>query len=332
MKILRTERIWIVMLLLATACAGGSTTADILPLPTDAPTAAPTESPTEAPTQGPEPVVTTLTDGLGREFSFETPFQRIVSIAPSNTEIVFAVGAGDQLVGREDFADYPPEALEVPSIGSTYGELNLEAILGLDPDLILAAEITPSEQIQAMEEVGLQVFVISNPEAFEDLFANVETVGILTGHEPEAQGLSDELRARYETVLNAVGSAQPKMMFYEIDGTDPSSPWTAGTGTFQQLMITLAGGENVAADIELWGQINLEDLVVRDPEVILFATGPFIPTTIESLLDRPGWGEIQAVVNGEVYAIDTDFVDVPGPRLVDGLELMARYLHPELFE
>jgi iron complex transport system substrate-binding protein len=319
-------------LIMMAACSGGSTTAEILPLPTESPTSIPTELPTEAPTQIPEPVLTTLIDGLGRELSFETPFQRIVSIAPSNTEILFAVGAGEQVVGREDFADYPPEALDVPSIGSTYGELNLEAILGLEPDLILAADITPSEQIQAMEDVGLTVFVIGNPAEFEDLFSNIETAGLLTGHDGEAQVLAGELRARYEAVLTAVEGAQQVKLFYEIDGTDPTAPWTTGSGTFQQLMFTLAGGDNVASDIEMWGQINLEALVVRDPDVILFATGPFIPTTVDSLLARSGWGEISAVANGQVFAIDTDFVDVPGPRLMDGFEQIARYLHPDLFE
>jgi iron complex transport system substrate-binding protein len=120
-------------------------------------------------------------------------------------------------------------------------------------------------------------------------------------------------------------------MFYEVDGSDPQAPWTTGSGTFQQLMFELVGGANIAADLEGWGQLSLEAIVVRDPQVIIFGAGPFVPTTVESLMARPGWERISAVEQGRVYPIDTDLVDVPGPRLVEGLELLARLLHPEAF-
>ncbi len=273
-----------------------------------------------------------ITDGLGREITLGGPAQRIVSLAPSNTEILFAVGAGSQVIGRDEISDFPVQAADVSSIGSTFGELNTEAILALEPDLVLAATITAPEQLQTLETLGLTTFVLSNPTDFEGLYENLATVGQLTGHSEQAADLAEELRARVEAVIMATAGAAPATVFYEVDGSDTSAPWTTGVGTFQDLLIDLAGGTNVAGGIEGWGQIDLEALVTSDPEVILFGEGPFIVTTIETLAARPGWGGISAVLMGRVVPIDTNWVDRPGPRLVDALEAMAAALHPELFE
>ncbi len=273
-----------------------------------------------------------VTDGLGREISLEGPAVRIVSLAPSNTEMLFAIGAGSQVVGRDEVSDHPAQAAEVASIGSTFGQLNTEAILALDPDLVLAADITAPEQLQSMEALGLTTFVLANPSDFEGLYENLETVGELTGHTVEASELAANLRARVENVIATMGDIDRVAVFYEIDGSDPSAPWTTGAGTFQDLLIELAGGENVASGIQGWGQIDIEQLVIQDPEVIVYGEGPFVVTTVQSLSERPGWDGIAAVQAGRVIPIDTNWVDRPGPRLVDALEAMARALHPELFD
>jgi iron complex transport system substrate-binding protein len=273
-----------------------------------------------------------VTDGLGRQIALPSSVERIVSLAPSNTEMLFAIGAGPQVVGRDEVSDYPASASEVASIGSTFGELNTEAILALGPDLVLAADITAPEQLQSLEALGLTTFVVSNPTDFNGLYDNLITVGEITGHDGEAADLAQELRSRMEAVTALTLDADPTSVFYEIDGSDPNAPWTTGSGTFQNLLIQLAGGANVANGIEGWGQIDLEELVVQNPEVIVFATGPFIVTTSQSLSERPGWGGIAAIQSGRVVSIDTNWIDRPGPRLVDGLEALARTLHPELFD
>jgi iron complex transport system substrate-binding protein len=273
-----------------------------------------------------------VTDGLGREIALPSSVKRIVSLAPSNTEMLFAIGAGPQVVGRDEVSDYPASASEVASIGSTFGELNTEAILALGPDLVLAADITAPEQLQSLEALGLTTFVVPNPTDFDGLYDNLITIGEITGHVGEAADLAQDLRSRMEAVTALTLDADPTSVFYEIDGSDPNAPWTTGSGTFQNLLIQLAGGANAAAGIEGWGQIDLEELVIQDPEVIVFATGPFIVTTSQSLSERPGWGGIAAVQSGRVVSIDTNWIDRPGPRLVDGLEALARTLHPELFD
>ena len=270
-----------------------------------------------------------LVDGLGRTIEFETPPQRIVSIAPSNTEILFAIGAAGQVVGRDEYSDFPTEALDVTSIGTTYGELNTEAIVALDPDLILVAAITPIEQIEALEDLGLRVYQVPNPMSFNDLFVNLEALGKITGQMQNAAVLHEDLAARVKAVEDAVVDAAKVRVFYEVDGTDPTAPWTTGAGTFQQVLIGMVKGENVAADLDGWGAMNLEQIVERDPEVVIFGEGPWVPTTSESLAERSGWGEISAVVNGRVHGVDTNWIDRPGPRLVDALERFAELVQPD---
>jgi iron complex transport system substrate-binding protein len=133
-------------------------------------------------------------------------------------------------------------------------------------------------------------------------------------------------------VTGKTAETEPVSVFYEVDGSDPTAPWTTGAETFQDVLIGMAGGENIAGDIMGWGQISLEELVTRDPEVVIFGEGPWVPTTVESVGERAGWGDISAVQQDRVYGIDTNWVDRPGPRLVLALERMAEVIHPELFE
>jgi iron complex transport system substrate-binding protein len=271
------------------------------------------------------------TDGLGRQVALSAPAQRIVSLAPSNTEILFAVGAGAQVVGRDEPSDFPAEAAEVSSIGSTFGQLNTEAIVALQPDLVLAASITAPEQVQALEDLGLTTYVLPNPNDFAGFYQNLQIVGELTGQQAGAAELAAGLEARVAAVADRIQGADRPRVFYEADASDPTAPWTTGSGTFQSVLIDLAGGTNVAAEITGWGQFSLEQLVSVDPQVIVFGSGSFVPTTVDSLAARPGWGTITAITDGRVFAIDTNWVDRPGPRLVEALEAMARFVHPELF-
>ena len=135
------------------------------------------------------PTALTFTDGLGREIKLDGPAQRVVSLAPSNTEILFAIGAGDQVVGRDAYSDYPAEANAVTDIGDTYGDLNTELIVSLEPDLVLAAEINTQEQVKALEDLGLTVYYLKNPLTLEEMYDNLEIVSKLKGHYAESATL-----------------------------------------------------------------------------------------------------------------------------------------------
>lgn len=301
-----------------------------------APAAVATQAPAVVePTTAPVVVDTSisLTDDLGREVVLEAPAARVVSMAPSNTELLFAVGAGDQVVGRDPYSNFPDEAVDVADIGDTYASLNTELILSLEPDLVLAAGITPPEQVDQLEQLGITVYWLGNPTDLEGLYRNLETVGILTGNEQEALAAIDELSARADEVLAAVANVTDKpTVFYEVDGqTDPNAPFTAGAGTFIDLIINLAGGANVVGDQDGYIAYSIEDLLVADPDVILlgdYAWG----ATVESVAARSGWGALSAVANDQVYPFNDDHMSRPGPRLINALEDLARLLHPELFD
>lgn len=293
--------------------------------PTPTPTALPpVPTATEAPT-------ITVVDDAGRTVEITGVPERIISLAPSNTEILFALGLGDKVVGVTDFCDYPEEAKEIEKIG--FVEPNLEKIVDLEPDLVLyiggAAQL---EKTQTMGDLGLTVLVLT-PSDIEGIFADIELVGRATGSEGEAARLVSELRARMGEVLSRVAQAERKpLVFYELDATDPTRPWTAGPGSFIDTLITMAGGVNLGASAEMeWAEFSTEEVIAQDPEIIILGDANY-GVTVESVKERPGWGVITAVKEGAIYPIDDNLVSRPGPRIVDGLEELARVIHPELFQ
>ncbi|HSL31151.1 MAG TPA: ABC transporter substrate-binding protein, partial [Anaerolineales bacterium] len=230
------------LIILLVACAPQTPTPIMTEeLATEAPM---TEAPvTQAPTEAAAATPLTFTDGLGREVTLDAVPQRIISLAPSNTEILFAIGAGDQVVGRDQLSDFPEEAQELTDIGSTFEELNTELIVSLDPDLVLAAEINTPEQVKQLEDLGLTVYYLKNPLTLEEMYGNLEIVAQLTGYEEEAAALIESLQARVAAVDEKIAplSSRPGV-FYELDATDPAKPFTAGKGTFIDQLIDRAGG------------------------------------------------------------------------------------------
>ena len=286
------------------------------------------------PTAAPTPAPITVTDGTGRSVTLAAPAQRIVTLAPSNTEILFAIGAGSLLVGRDDYSDYPAEAVNITSIGNLYPNTNAEAVVALQPDLVLAGGITSDDDVKALSALGLTVYKAHNAKNLEDIYADILALGQLTGHESESGQLVDDFRARVEAVTAKTDSASAKpAVLYEIDATEPSKPWTAGPGSFIDLLITMAGGENVGAvGNSDYFQLSLEQLVAQDPAVIVLGSATYGGQTPELVAGRVGWENIQAVKDGAVYVFDDNLVSRPGPRVVIGLETLAKLIHPELYK
>ncbi len=291
--------------------------------------AAPT--PTIAPTTVDQTI--TMIDGLGRTVSLEAPAHRIVSMAPSATEILYAIGAGGQMVGRDSFSDYPEEAVSLTDVGGSMGDYSYEAIASLNPDLVIAAGINTADQVKALEDLGLTVYYIANPTDFAGLYQIIQDVGILTGRSEEASTLTASLAQRVKTVENAVATATTTpVIFYELDGSDPAKPWTSGPGTFVDMLITKAGGKNVGSTLSgSWAQISVEDLLIQNPDIIILGDSAY-GMTPDQVAARAGWENIKAVTDGQIYAFNDDLVTLAGPRLVDGLEELAKLIHPELFK
>ena len=313
---------------LVTACSPQATPT-VVSVPTEAPRTEPaaTALPTEAAT-----TTLTVSDGLGRAITLDGPAQRVISMAPSNTEILFAIGAGDQVVGRDALSDFPESAKGVTDIGSTFEALNTELIVSLKPDLVLAAEINTPEQVKQLEDLGLTVYYLKNPLTLEEMYDNIKIVAQLTGHSEEAATLTESLKARVAAVDEKIApiSSRPSI-FYELDATDPAKPYTAGKGTFITQLIDRAGGYNIASELDGYPQMSLEQVVVADPAFIILGDARY-GVSPESIAQRPGWENLSAVKSGNVVPFNDDLVSRPGPRLVDALEELAKLLRPELFQ
>lgn len=326
-----------ILAFLAGACAPAAT-----PAPIDTATPAPTKTAaaveataTSAPTAtaevSPTPGNITVSDGLGGEIIFAAPPQRIVALAPSVVEILYAVGAGKQIAAREDFTNYPPEALELPSVGGMSGPVSVEQVVAQKPDLVMVAPISPDELVMGIRDLGVPIMRLPNPKTLADLYEIITVVGKVTGHDEEASALVKDLAAREKKVGELVATVETKpVVFYELDATEPAKPWTAGPGSFVDMLIGMAGGTNAAARLTgEWAQISQEELLVVNPDVVLLGDSIW-GITVEDASARPGWDALKAVQNKQVFPFNDDLVSRPGPRMLDGLEEMVRLIHPEL--
>ncbi|HEX7620030.1 MAG TPA: ABC transporter substrate-binding protein, partial [Anaerolineales bacterium] len=203
----------------------------------------------------------------------------------------------------------------------------------LHPDLVLAGGINTPELVASLEQLGLTVYFLPNPARLEDMYTNLETVARLTGHETETNLLVDSLKARVAAVDEKLQPlSYAPTVYYELDATNPTKPYTAGPGSFVDLLITRAGGINIGAELQgQWAQISMEQMVVANPAIIILGDAAYGETPAK-VAARPGWGTLTAVQTGQIFPFDDNLVSRPGPRLVDGLEAMAKLLHPNLFK
>ncbi len=311
--------------------AAQPTAAPVVAAPTTAPTTMPTAAPPTVPTSVPTAALE-VTDALGRRITLDRVPLRIVSLNPSVTEILFAVGAGPQLVGNTRFCNFPPEAAALPEIGGvTTRTISVEAIVDLTPDLVLAGTASQAPVVEALEELGIPVIVFA-PNSFEDVYANIEQAGYLTGNTLQAAEVVTAMRARVDAVtavVAAVPAAERPTVFWEVFD-EPLM--TAGPDTFIGQMIDLVGANNIFADAaEDYPQVSAEAIVERNPQVILGPDSHAEKLTPEMVAQRPGWSTIQAVETGQVFLLDADMTSRPGPRLADALEALARALYPPRF-
>ena len=315
------------LLLLLSACAPAPATSPLASTSAE-PSASIGAPPSSAPTAA-AAYPLTLTDDAGREVTLDVAPARIVSLAPSNTEIVCALASCDLLVGITDFDDFPAEVIEIDKV-VTMAQVDVEAVVAAEPDLVLAAgnELTPTSVIDQLAELGLPVLTLY-PESLDEVYADVQLIGAAIDRTDEATGLVDEMRGRVEAVAEAVDGLDRPRTFYEVSVFE-GTIYTAGEGSFLASLIETAGGEPIVGDT-LSTSIEIEDLVAADPELILLGDASYDPTiTAETVAARPGWDAMTAVRDGNVVVVTDDLVITrPGPRIVDGLEALARAIHPD---
>jgi len=272
-----------------------------------------------------------VTDDAGITYTFEGAVDTIVSMAPSITEIVYFVGADDKLIGRTDYCSYPEEVSEVESIGGYY-DPNKEKILLLNPDVVLADSIQcTTGDVEWLQSQGLTVIVIA-PSDIEGVMRDITLVGELSGHHSFAADAVAGLQDRINAVCSALGGIDEteKPSVLHITWFDPL--WTTGEHTFMDIIIDMAGGVNVFADVEGDVQVDLEQAVIRNPDIITVVTDHGSESSFYGVIaeDSP-FKETNAYLNGHIYIVDSDIVCRAGPRIVDALEIYAGLLHPDLF-
>jgi iron complex transport system substrate-binding protein len=264
-------------------------------------------------------------DDLGRLVAINGTPQRIVSLAPSNTEILFALGLGDKVVGVTDYCDYPPEALNKTKVGG-YANPDIEKIVALNPDLVLAAYGTPMDVIITMAGLGLTVYGIKTID-LDDLLNDIRRVGEITEKAVEAQALTSAMESRIQAVTNQTEELEQKpKVFYIVWGGEGSALWTAGSGTFINELIEKAGGVNICQNITGYAEISLESVLARDPEIIITSE-----LSYDWAQNATELASTNASQSGRIYTCDDNLVQRPGPRLVEGLEWFAHFIHPEIF-
>ena len=267
-----------------------------------------------------------ITDDAGRRVSVPAKVDRIISLAPNLTEIVFAVGAGDRLVGRTSYCDYPPEAKVIPEVGDTLHP-SLERIIALKPQVVLVSTASQLEVFtQQLAGQNIAVFV-TDPHDLEGVFRSITQIGEIVGEKDRANLLVQKLRERTNAVEQAVKQKPPVRVFYQVSG-EPL--YTAGHDSFVTDLMRRAGAASVTADVPgAWPKYSNESALAARPEAIILPTGGSMgaanSNVAEALRQSP------AVLQGRVYKINDDHLTRPGPRLVDGLEEMARALHPDAF-
>jgi len=273
----------------------------------------------------------TYTDDLGRQVDISEVPERIVSFGPSITEILFALGLEDNVVGVSDFCDYPEAAKSKPKVGNAFSP-SIEKVVALEPALVLT--VKHAQFNSDLESLGIK-FIVLSPKDVRSIMDSIDLAGEVTGKAKEGNQLVEDMEATISQVTARVKGAPRVRVFFIVDATDPNSPWTAGPGSFIDDIINMAGGENVAAETEgAWVQMSIEEIVNSDPDIIIIQTmAGGVPTVSEEVLqEHLVWKQMTAVKQDKIRFVDGDLVSRPGPRIVQGLEEMARIIHPELFE
>jgi iron complex transport system substrate-binding protein len=266
------------------------------------------------------------TDSSGVAISLEGPAQRIVSHSPGVTEILFAIGAGDQVVAADEFSDYPEAAAALPKV--TYAAPDPEQDLSFEPDLVILAS-NQEQSVGQFRSLGVPVFYLREPDDLDGVMASIRLLGRLSGHEAEAEALASDMEQRLEAVTSVVADVEAgPRVFWELDST----LYTVSPETFIGAALTVLKAQNIAAGATSpYPQLTAEAVVAADPEVILLADAQW-GVTVESVGERPGWTGVTAVVEGRVHPVDEDIMSRPGPRIVDGVEAIAALLYPDLFQ
>ncbi len=272
----------------------------------------------------------TEVDASGKEITFEQAPEKIVSTSPAETEILFALGLADRIVGVSDFDNYPPEVASKTKVGGIV-EPNTEAIVAAGADLVVTGISIKDTALDNLRTLGLNVVCV-NPKKLDDVLSDILLFGRITDKQKEAEALVAQMQADIKKVTDVAATIKPeekRKVYIEF-----SPGWTVGRGEFMDELITLAGGVNIASDVEGWSQINEEKVIQDNPDVIIHTLNVVDDkgNKLEDLIrGRSGWGEIAAIKNNQVVGLDGDVLSRPGPRITQALLGIASAIYPDSF-
>lgn len=264
----------------------------------------------------------TVTDMYEREITLEEPATRVVALSAADCEIICALGCEDALAGRGMYCDYPESIADVPAVQSG-SETNIEEILALEPQIVIMSDMAQSEeQVKLLEDNGVKVVMTLNTD-IEGAYDAIEMIGALLGRDAEAEAMVAGMRAAFEAI-KANSEHAGKTVYFEVSPPEWGL-YTAGTGTFMDEIAQMCGLTNAFADMEGWAFISEEQVLERNPDYIVSVSG--MPDADMEIMEREGWGEVKAVVNGDVFNADADAFSRPGPRLKDAAESLYRFIN-----
>ncbi|WP_061840946.1 ABC transporter substrate-binding protein [Tetragenococcus halophilus] len=276
----------------------------------------------------------TLTDAIDNEITLEEEPERIVSLMPSNTEITFALDQGDKVVGVTDNDTYPEEVSDIDTVGDM--DFNVEEIISLAPDVVLAHETLVSssqESLEQLDDADIEVFTVEDATEIDTTYETIENIGQIVGAKDKAEQLVTEMQedfAELEEITSEVEEEDRQSVFFEIS---PSPDiYTAGQDTFLDELLQIVNADNAAGDQEGWVEMDPEAIIELDPEVIITTYGDYVEDVTDEVTSRDGFDDMDAVKNERIYDVDSDTVSRPGPRLTDGAKEIAEVVYPELFD
>ncbi|NLB62153.1 MAG: ABC transporter substrate-binding protein [Clostridiales bacterium] len=268
-----------------------------------------------------------FTDMKGREISLDKPAERIVALSASECEIIYALGAGNTLVGRGEYCDYPAEVMAVPSVQSGF-ETNIESIIALNPEVLIMATMNQTvEQVAALENAGITVVAI---EAFdiEGVYTAIRLIGKITGKNAAAESMVSNMKADFAQIANMATGDGTKTIYFEVSPLEWGL-WTAGKNTFMSEIANMLGFKNAFEDIDGWAAISEEQVIARNPDYIVTVTMYYGagPHPVDEIKNRAGWEDMQAILNNHVFLADSDTMTRPGPRLVEGATALYEFIY-----
>ncbi|ASS90750.1 ABC transporter substrate-binding protein [Aeribacillus pallidus] len=276
----------------------------------------------------------TVKDALGEDVTIKEKPKRIVSLIPSNTEIAYALGLGEQIVGVSDNDNYPEDVQNKEKVGGM--EFNVEKIISLKPDLVLAhasSAHNSQEGLKQLKDAGINVFVVEDAQSFDKVYDSIQTIGKITGTSDKAEDIVAEMKTKLADIQEkgkTIPDDQKVSVFVEVNPAPQI--YTTGKGTFMDEMLTIIGAKNAAGDQEGWPQMTEEAVVKLNPDVIVTTYGYYVDKAVDQVLARKGWENVSAVKNKRVYDVHSDLVSRPGPRLVEGVEELAKAIYPDVYK